>query len=86
LPFPPLPNPGIEPTSPASPALPVDSLSMSHWGKPLRGYENIKITMDPGKAETIENYETLGNGSLPCLTTHNSSQVSHPLPKKQGST
>ena len=35
LPFPPpgdLPDPGIQPRSPASPALQVDSLSLSHWG------------------------------------------------------
>ena len=35
LPFPPpgdLPNPGIEPVSPAPPALPADSLSLSPWG------------------------------------------------------
>ena len=29
-----LPNPGIEPVSPAAPALQVDSLPLSHWGKP----------------------------------------------------
>ena len=29
-----LPNPGIEPTSPASPALQTDSLRLSHWGMP----------------------------------------------------
>ena len=29
-----LPNPGTEPTSPASAALQVDSLSLSHWGGP----------------------------------------------------
>ena len=35
LPFPPpgdLPNPGIEPMSPASPALQVDYIPLSHWG------------------------------------------------------
>ena len=35
LPFPPpgdLPNPGIEPVSPASPALQVDYIPLSHWG------------------------------------------------------
>ena len=35
LPFPPpgdLPNPGIQPTSPASPALQADSLPLSHYG------------------------------------------------------
>ena len=29
-----LPDPGIEPTSPAAPALPVDSVPLSHWGGP----------------------------------------------------
>ena len=29
-----LPNPGIEPTSPASPALQVGSLLLRHWGNP----------------------------------------------------
>ena len=36
-PFPPpgdLPNPGIEPTSPAAPALQADSLLLSHRGNP----------------------------------------------------
>ena len=35
--FPPLedlPDPGVEPTSPATPALHVDSLPLSHWGSP----------------------------------------------------
>ena len=38
LPFPPpgdLPNPGIKLTSPASPALAVDSLPLSHLGSPV---------------------------------------------------
>ena len=37
LPFPPigdLPNPGIRPTCPGSPALQVNSLPLSHWGIP----------------------------------------------------
>ena len=37
LPDPPpedLPNPGIEPKSPASLALQADSLPLSHWGSP----------------------------------------------------
>ena len=29
-----LPHPGLEPVSPASPALQVDSLPLSHWGSP----------------------------------------------------
>ena len=38
LPFPPprdLPDPGIEPGPPVSPALQTDSLSLSHWGSPV---------------------------------------------------
>ena len=37
LPFPPqdLPDPGIEPTSPVSPALAGESLPLSHWGSPF---------------------------------------------------
>ena len=45
FPFPPpgdLPNPGIEPTSPASPALQVDSLPRSHLGSPSWLYHNTK--------------------------------------------
>ena len=29
-----LPDPGIEPMSPVSPALQVDSLPLNHWGSP----------------------------------------------------
>ena len=32
-----LPDPGIELTSPGSPALQTDSLLLSHWGSPSRG-------------------------------------------------
>jgi len=45
-PFPPpgdLPDPGINPASPAAPALQVDSLLLSHWGSPkgiLRATKN----------------------------------------------
>ena len=35
-------NPGIEPMSPASPALQVDSLPMSHVGSPHWLYHNTK--------------------------------------------
>ena len=38
LPFPSpgdLPDPGIEPVSPASPELQVDSLLLRHWGSPI---------------------------------------------------
>ena len=36
IPFSPrdLPDPGIEPVSPASPALHMDSFLLSHWGRP----------------------------------------------------
>ena len=33
-----LPNPGVEPVSPASPASKVDSLLLSHQGSPLNTY------------------------------------------------
>ena len=39
LPWPPsgdLPKPGVEPASPAAPALQVVSLPLSHWGSPDR--------------------------------------------------
>ena len=38
LPFPPpgdIPDPGIEPTFPVSPAMPADSLSLESMGEPL---------------------------------------------------
>ena len=38
LPFPPpgdLPDPGIEPASPVSPALQADSFPLNHWGSPF---------------------------------------------------
>ena len=41
LPCPPpgdLPNPGIEPMYPTSPALQADSLPLSHWGSPYTNY------------------------------------------------
>ena len=47
LPSPPagdLPQPGIELASPVSPALQVDSLSLSHWGSP---YEYVMPPSTP---------------------------------------
>ena len=49
LPFPSpgdLPDPGTEPTSPASPALQMDSLLLSHQGSPIgcRGGQSICLT------------------------------------------
>ena len=46
LPFPPpgdLPDTGIEPTSPVSPALQTDSLLLSHQGSPLNFIETVNI-------------------------------------------
>ena len=46
LPFPPpgdLPNPGIEPESPAFPVLQMDSLPLSHWGSPLFPWQTLLI-------------------------------------------
>ena len=34
-----LPDPGIEPLSPVSSALPADSLLLSHWGSPNLSYQ-----------------------------------------------
>ena len=34
-----LSDPGIEPVSPVSPALPADSLPLSHWGSPYLSYQ-----------------------------------------------
>ena len=48
LPCPPpghLPDPGIEPTSPVSPALQVDSLPLSHWGSPIILNSSFIITL-----------------------------------------
>ena len=48
-----LPDPGIKPTSPVSPALQVDALLLNHWGKP----ENtIKHTGNECKMSTPLNY------------------------------
>ena len=50
LPFPPpgdLPNPGIKPVSPASPALQVDYIPPSHWGS--LGIEDMGIEFRTGQ-------------------------------------
>ena len=47
LPFPPsgnLPNTGIEPGSPVSPALKVDSLLLSHQGSPINVEYNLSTS------------------------------------------
>ena len=40
-----LPDPGIEPTSLASPALEADSLSLHHGGSPQINYTSVIITI-----------------------------------------
>ena len=40
-----LPDPGLEPTSLASPALEADSLSLSHGGSPQINYTSVIITI-----------------------------------------
>ena len=56
LPFPPpgdLPNPGIKPISPVSPALQIDALLLNHWGEPGN---TIKPTENERKMSTPLNY------------------------------
>ena len=56
LPFPSpadLPNPGIKPISPVSPALQVDALLLNHWGEPGN---TIKPTENERKMSTPLNY------------------------------
>ena len=39
------PNPGIKPTSPASLALQVNSLLLSHWGSPASTFTSLQIKL-----------------------------------------
>ena len=39
-----LPDPGIEPETPAAPALQADSLPLSHQGSPNTIYQRAKVT------------------------------------------
>ena len=53
LPFPPpgdLPDPGIEPTSPASSALQADFLPLSHWGSPIALVRTSNVMLDKSQA------------------------------------
>ena len=46
LPRPPpgdLPNPGTKPAHPTAPALQVDSLLVSHWGKPEKDHIEMQL-------------------------------------------
>ena len=62
LPFPPsgdLPNPGIEPTSPVSPTLQVDSLPLSHRGNPTESlhplpYQYVEILTPVGWYQDVD--------------------------------
>ena len=42
-----LPDPGIEPISPESPALQVDSLPLSHQGRPYMSHSEAKPYKNP---------------------------------------
>ena len=74
LPYPPpgnLPNPGIEPASPVSPALQADSLLLSHQGSPS-GCQASKSTQlhpnhgsHPSPGKTLPAWWGLGEGA-PC--------------------
>ena len=51
LPFPPprdLSDPGIEPASPMSPAMQVDTLLLSHQRNPLAPQPELNMCSDPG--------------------------------------
>ena len=61
-----LPNPGIKPVSPASPALQIDSLPLSHWVSPLmQMFFIVKIIYLPNKSQGYkrrqENYISIYN-------------------------
>ena len=50
-----LPNPGIEPVSPASPALQADSLPLSHWGslRPPLGCPQTTLLQMPLQVQVV---------------------------------
>ena len=51
-----IPNPRIETTNPASPALKADSLPLSHWGSPVY-YKSIKIWTEAQFVIKVLKYE-----------------------------
>ena len=79
LPFPPpgdLPSPGIEPTSPASPALQADSLLLSHWGSPSKGWVCADVTAytslgAPVTEEYVLTHQIFHTGLYQGLIRHN---------------
>ena len=56
-----LPNPGIEPTSPVSPALQADSSLLSHWGLPYDGLHPNKLMY----VKNIVNQSSFNIANLP---------------------
>ena len=55
--FPPpgdLPDPGIDPTSPAIPALQADSLPLCHWGSPTNQEMGQKIKVQTDTSNLIK--------------------------------
>ena len=76
LPCPPpgdLPDPGIEPVSPASPAWLADSLPLSHWGSPLSTCSDEQFIAPDNN---ILNLIVLSNSVLKCLLTQGQTSVS----------
>ena len=64
LPFAPpgdLPDPGMEPTSPVSPALQADSSLLSHWGLPYDGLHPNKLMY----VKNIVNQSSFNIANLP---------------------
>ena len=62
-----LPDPGIEPASPAAPALQADSLPLSHWGSPLGGlHVTIGVTEKVSRVSLplLQAVSTLNTGDM----------------------
>ena len=66
-----LPNPGIKPASPSSPALQAGSLPLSHWGslgnKPVSWTETLGENLSPGTCD-LSSLEGGASMPLPSLT------------------
>ena len=76
LPYPPpgdLPDPRIEPVSPASPAWLADSLPLSHWGSPLSTCSDEQFIAPDNN---ILNLIVRSNSVLKCLLTQGQTCVS----------
>ena len=68
-----LPDPGIEPVSPESPAWLADSLPLSHWGSPLRTCSDEQFIAPDNN---ILNLIVLSNSVLKYLLTQGQTSVS----------